>query len=241
MDANLYVGLSGQLALERRLSSIANNVANAGTVGFRAEGTHFESLVSRTVPFQTMFSSAGAQHTNTQSGGLVKTGNPLDVAVQGAGFMAIDTPGGVAYTRDGRMQILPTGDLVSLNGHAILDASGSSLTLDPLAGPVEIGRDGMISQHGRAVGAIGLFNLDLNLPHRRYENSAFMPDAPPEAVVDFARDGVLQGYTEQSNVNPVLEMAHLIRVSRMFEAVASGLEQRDQTLRDAIQALGSRS
>lgn len=241
MDTSVYVGLSGQIALERRLATIANNVANAGTAGFRAEGVHFATVVSATAPFQTSFVTAGSSHVDSRSGGFSKTGNPLDVAIQGSSFMAIQTPQGIGYTRDGRMQMLPTGDLVSLNGHPILDISGSPLTLNPAAGPVEISHDGMIRQDGIALGAIGLFDVDLSKGYSRFENSAFLPQAEPVAVEDFTRNGMVQGFAEESNVNPILEMTRLIAVQRAFEAVNGGMEQRDQTMRDTIQALGARS
>ena len=241
MEAGLSVGLSGQLALERRLSTIANNVANAGTAGFRAEGVHFSAIVSATQPFQTSFATPGAPHVDVQSGGFTKTGNPLDVAIQGQSFMAIETPQGLAYTRDGRMQMLPGGDLVSINGHPVVDASGSPLTADPSAGPIEIGRDGVIRQGGRAVGAIGLFEVDLAKGYSRTENSAFLPLSEPQPVEDFTRNGVVQGFAEESNVNPILEMTRLIAVQRAFEAVSANMEQRDTALRDTIQALGARS
>lgn len=241
MDTSVYVGLSGQVALERRLATIANNVANAGTVGFRGEGVHFASVVSATAPFQTAFATEGLPHADTRSGGFLKTGNPLDVAIQGSAYMAIQTPQGTGYTRDGRMQMLPTGDLVSINGHPVLDASGAPLSVNPSAGAVAISRDGIVRQDGRALGAIGLFDVDLEKGYSRYENSAFMPQAEPVPVEDFTRNGLVQGFVEQSNVNPILEMTRLIAVQRAFEAVNGGMEQRDQTLRDTIQALGARS
>lgn len=241
METSLYAGLSGQAAMEWRLATIANNVANAGTAGFRAEGVHFSSIVSRTSPFLTSFATEGAAHVDPSSGGLVKTGNPLDAAIQGQGFMALQTPQGTVYTRDGRMQMLPTGDLVSLNGHAVLDLSGSPLTLDPSGGPPNISRDGMLFQGGRQIGAIGLFEVDLTKGYARYENSGFAVRAQAVPVEDFARNGFVQGFIEESNVNPILEMTHLIAVQRAFEAISSGMEQRDSTLRDTIQALGARS
>ncbi len=241
METAGYVSLSGQLALERRMTALANNVANAGTTGYRAEGIHFRSLLSSVSRLPTAFSVVGESHVVAESGGLSRTGNPLDVAVQGEGFMAVQTPAGVVYTRDGRMQVLPSGDLVSLNGHPVLDVSGAPLTLDPAAGPPDIGRDGMITQHGRQVGAIGLFSVDLHAPYQRYENSGFIPQQPPEPIVSFATDGVVQGFAENSNVNPVLEMTNLIKVTRAFEALASAMEQNDATQKNAIQTLGARS
>lgn len=240
MDVSAYVGLSGQEALARRLETIANNIANAGTVGFRSEAVSFATVVSKTQPFSTSFAYEGGAHVNLASGGFSKTGNPLDFAIQGSAFLGIATPQGTAYTRDGRMQMLPTGDLVSINGHPILDVSGSPLTADPRGGELVISRDGTIRQDGRAVGAIGLFALDLGKGYRRYENAAFFPSSPPQPVTDFTLNGVVQGFTEESNVNPILEMTRLIEVQRAFEAVSNSLEQRDSSLRDTIQALGAR-
>jgi flagellar basal-body rod protein FlgF len=241
METGFYVGLSGQLAMERRLSTIANNVANAGTAGFRAEGVHFSTIVSRTAPFATAFATEGQAHVDPQAGGLVKTGNSLDVAIQGQGYLSLQTPQGTIYTRDGRMQMLPTGDLVSLNGHAVLDISGSPLTLDPAGGPPDISRDGTLRQNGRAVGTLGLFDADLSKGYARYENSGFLPQSTPQPVEGAAGNGVVQGFIEESNVNPILEITQLIAVQRAFEAMSSNMEQRDSTLRDTIQALGARS
>jgi flagellar basal-body rod protein FlgF len=240
MDVNSHVGLSGQLAQARRLETIANNIANAGTAGFRAEGVSFSTIVSRTQPFDTSFAFEGGSHADTRSGPLTATGNPLDVAIQGEGFLAILTPEGTAYTRDGRMQMLPSGDIVSLGGHPVLDSSGSPLTADPRGGALEIARDGAIRQDGRNIGTLGLFAVDLGQGYRRYENAAFLPAGQPEPLTEFAADGVVQGFTEGSNVNPILELTRLIEVQRAFEAVSSGLEQRDSALRETIQALGAR-
>lgn len=240
MDVPSYVALSGQDALTRRLETLANNIANAGTAGFRGESVSFTTVVSNTYPFATSFAREGGTHLDMSSGGFRKTGNPLDFAIQGTSFLGIATPEGIAYSRDGRMQMLSTGDLVSINGHPILDVSGAPLTADPAAGDLVISRDGTIRQAGRDIGAIGLFVLDLGKGYRRYENSAFLPASPAEPVTDFTMNGVLQGFTEESNVNPVLEMTRLINLQRAFEAVSASLEQRDSALRDTIQALGAR-
>lgn len=241
MQVSSHVSLSGQLALARRLETIANNVANAGTAGFRAEAIDFTAIVSKTQPFATSFAFEGGSHVDLRSGAFTQTGNPLDVAVQGGGFLAIETPQGTAYTRDGRMQMLPTGDLVSLNGHAVLDAGGAPITLDPKGGAAVIGRDGVMRQDGRTMARLGLFSVDLTQGYQRYENAAFLPAGQPEPVEDFTVNGVVQGFSEGSNVNPVLEITRLIAVQRAFEAVSANLDQRDAALRDTIQALGARA
>jgi flagellar basal-body rod protein FlgF len=138
------------------------------------------------------------------------------------------------------MQMLPGGDLVTLNGHPVLDISGSPLSLDPRSADVQISRDGMIRQNGRAIGALGLFNVDFSSGYARYENAAFLPRTPGQPADETAGNGVIQGFVEESNVNPVLAMTQLITVQRIFEAVSAAMEQRDSTLRDTIQALGAR-
>lgn len=240
MDVNAHVALSGQLAQSRRLETIANNVANAGTAGFRAEGISFATVVSKTNPFHTSFAADGASHVDLRSGAFKATGNPLDIAIQGSGFLAIETPEGTAYTRDGRLQLLPTGDIVTLNGHPVLDAAGAPLAGNPRGGAFEISRDGAIRQDGRTVGALGLFEIDLGRGYQRYENAAFLGVAAAEPVQDFAANGVVQGFVEGSNVNPILEMTRLIEVQRAFESVSASLDQQDNALRDTIQALGPR-
>ena len=140
MQTNFSVALSAQVALQRRLESIANNVANAGTVGFRAEEVKFETMLSRAGLDPVSYASAGDTYLSRQSGEFVKTDNPFDVAVEGNAWMSIQTPTGRVYTRDGRMRMTETGELLSLNGHAVLDAGSGPLRLDPNAGPPRIAR-----------------------------------------------------------------------------------------------------
>jgi flagellar basal-body rod protein FlgF len=238
MHAAPHVSLSAQLTLERRLATLAINVSNMNTVGYRATGVSFHEIVSRTGPNPVSFASTGHDYISRTSGALVPTNNPLDVAVQGEGWMAVQTPRGIVYTRDGRMRMQPTGALESLNGHPILDAGGTPILLDPDAGPPTIAADGMISQGGRQLGAIGLFQIDPNAKFERYENSGVIPDKPATPVLDFVRNGVVQGSIENSNVNPIMEMAKLIMISRNFESVTGGTNSAESSLKDAVRILG---
>ena len=238
MQAGLYVNISGQIALNRRLATIANNVANAGTVGYRAEELKFDTMLSMTSKNPTAFSTAGDSFISERSGGLNKTGNPLDVAVQGKGWLAIQTPSGTAYTRDGRMQLLESGELQTLNGYPILDAGNAPILLDPAAGTPKIAHDGMITQNGRKIGAIGLFQVDPSRGYTRFENSAVLPVNAATPVVLFASDGLVQGFVEESNVNPVSEMTNLIMVTRAFDGLQTSIDESEQSLKKAIQVLG---
>ena len=115
--------------------------------------------------------ASGKDYLSRRIGGLVKTDNPLDFAIQGDGWFAIQTPSGVAYTRDGRTRIDDFGALRTLNGDALLDAGGAPILIEGSAGPVTVSADGMISQDGRQIGAIGLFAIDPSANLKRAENS----------------------------------------------------------------------
>src|SRR3954451_6559244 len=106
MQAGLYVGLSAQIALQKRLETLANNVANANTAGFRAEEVRFETLLAQAGDKSVAYAATGDTFLSRKAGALVKTGNPLDIAVSGDGWLAVQGPGGPVYTRDGR----PAGD-----------------------------------------------------------------------------------------------------------------------------------
>jgi flagellar basal-body rod protein FlgF len=239
MQSSLYVALSAQLSLQRRLDTIAHNVANSSTAGFRAEQVKFESLLSNTGADPVAFASAGQSYLSRASGEMVKTDNPLDVAVQGEAWLGISTPAGTVYTRDGRMKMAPTGELQSIDGYGYLDVGGSPIVVDPSQGPVTISRDGMVMQNKRQVGSIGLFQIDERAKLTRFENSGVIPDAAAQPVVDFIKTGVMQGFVERSNVNPVTEMSRLIMVTRTLEAVTMSLNTTESNLQDAVKSLGS--
>ncbi len=241
MQDALYVALSSQVALERRLNTIADNVANAGTVGFRATGVKFEDMVTGIGQKAVSFSSSGDTFMSTQIGALRETGNPFDFAIQGDAWFGIETPAGVVMTRDGRFTMLDTGELVTLQGHPVLDAGGAPIQLDPQNGTPSSGADGGLTQNGQPVGAIGLFNFDPGENFVRYGNSGIVPSGAPEPVIDRNDIGVAQGFLEESNVNPMQEMARLIMVQRAFENVAAAIRGTDRTLSEAITTLGSKT
>jgi flagellar basal-body rod protein FlgF len=239
MESSLYVSLSGQLALQRRLDTIANNVANSTTPGFRAENVTFESIVSQTQRTQVAYSSTGDHTFSQRSGPIVHTNNPLDIAVHGDAYFSVNGANGPVYTRDGRMRVSPQGELENMNGQQVLDAGGGPIQINPNRGAIRISRDGTISQNGDRIGKIGLFAIPATAKLVRSEGAAIVPDTPAEPVVDFVPNGIVQGYIENANVNPVLEMTRLIAVTRAFEAMTAAADQSDRKLTDAIKALGT--
>jgi len=241
MQSNFYVGLSAQTSLLRRLETIANNVANATTAGYRAEEVRFEQLLSGSPTDPVAYASPGKSYLSRASGEIVRTDNLFDVAVEGDAWLAIQTPSGTVYTRDGRLRMTDTGELQTLNGYAILDAGNSPMRLDPNAGPPRISRDGTVTQANRQIGAIGLFKIDDKANLTRAENSGVVPDRAATPVVEFTKTGMQQGYVERANINPVMEISRLIMVSRAFEAVTASLKDSENSQTDAIRTLGATS
>ncbi|MCX2697485.1 flagellar basal-body rod protein FlgF [Ochrobactrum chromiisoli] len=238
---SIYVGLSSLVTLERRMDAIAHNVANVSTVGFRGEGTKFESIVSDKASNGVSFASAGKSYIRTEAGPLIKTDNPLDVAVKGDVWMAVSTPQGQVYTRDGRMKMMMTGDLVSVMGNAVLDAGGAPIVLDPNGGAPKISSDGAIYQNGAQIGAIGLYSIPEDAELKYAGNSGVVSNKPAVPIVDNNNVGLVQGMIEGSNVDAMTEMTRLISVSRAFEQVNNLLTQQESTVAEAIRTLGSKN
>jgi len=238
MQNSLYVSLSAQISLERRLETIANNVANANTPGFRVDGVTFATALAKAGTANVSYVEEGDGFISQQSGAIIQTGNPLDVAIQGDGWFGVQSGGRTVYTRDGRLQMNETGGLVSVTGAPVLDAAGAPIQLDPGAGPPTISHDGMITQGGRQLGAIGLFELDPNAKLTRAGTSGFTSDKGAQPVLNFKANGVVQGAIEGANVDPVREMTRLIQVTRTFDGVTNGVAQTENSLQDAIKTLG---
>jgi flagellar basal-body rod protein FlgF len=237
MQSNIYVALSAQMSLQRRLDTLANNVANVNTVGFRGEEVSFEELVSPSKSDPVSFVSKGDNHISTKTGEVTQTGNSLDVAIRGDAWLAIQTPSGVAYTRDGRMQMTKEGVLTTLEGYPILDAGGTPMQLNPNDPPPTINKAGTIEQAGNNLGALGLYRMPQGAKLSRAEGVAVTSDVPPVAELDFLHNGVLQGYVEKANVNPILEMTHLITIQRNFQAVSTMLSDTESSLTDSLKTL----
>jgi flagellar basal-body rod protein FlgF len=238
MQTGVYVSLSAQMALQKRMETIAHNVANASTAGFRAEEVRFEQILSEAGAEPIAFASTGDTYISRRAGPLMRTGGAFDVAVKGEGWFAISTPQGQAYTRDGRMMMTPAGDLRTINGYAVLDVGGAAIQLDPSGGAPTIAADGAITQNGRRTGVIGLFSIDPRAQLRRFENSGVFPSIQPEPVLEFSSNGVAQGYVEGANINPVSEISKLILISRTFDAVATALGAAENTQQEGIRTLG---
>lgn len=238
MQDGMTVSLTGQVAMEQRLTSLANNVANSRTVGFRATQITFDEVLKTVDDERISMVSKGAEIISSRAGGLESTGNALDLAISGDAWFQVQADGANVMTRDGRFKIDNQGALVTLSGDAVLDAGGAPIQLNPAAGSVDIAGDGVIMQGGNVVGGIGLFSFEPGADFERYGPSGFRANETTEVLVDQSTAGVMQGYVEQSNVNPIQEITRLITVQRSFEQSVALSEKGDQSLTQLIQAFG---
>lgn len=241
VQSGLYVSLSSQIALERRLTTIADNMANVNTVGFRSTNVKFDQVMSNTqneLGSKVAFVSQGNDYLSEKHGDMLNTGNPLDFAVKGDAYFMIKTPVGNVLTRDGRFTLSETGQLLSTRGYEVLDAGGGPIQVRRDGGPLSVGADGNIHQDGKQVASVGLYTADLSQGFVRYENSGIIATQTPQAAVDRADIGVMQGYVEQSNVNGIGEMTDLIQVNRAFENITALMKDSENSLQEAIKTLG---
>ncbi|WP_117190964.1 flagellar basal-body rod protein FlgF [Rhizobium terrae] len=241
MQSGLYVGISSQIALERRLNTIADNIANMNTVGFRSTEVKFDEVLSKTqndINAKVAFVTQGNDYLSTRTGQLQQTGNPLDFAIKGDAWFAIETPAGQVLTRDGRFTMDETGQLRSIRGFPVLDAGGAQIQLNREGGPPTVGADGILRQDGNQVATLGLFTADISKGFNRYENEGVIPVDNPQPVVESFENAIAQGYIEQSNVNGIGEMTQLIQVNRAFESISALMKDSESSLDDAIKTLG---
>jgi flagellar basal-body rod protein FlgF len=241
MQSGLYVSLSSQMALERRLDTIADNLANVNTTGFRGTEVKFNQMLGDTdnkINAKISYVSQGNDYLSGNNGELSHTGNMMDFAVKGDAWFQLDTPAGKVLTKDGRFTLTDTGELVSIRGYPVLDAGGGAIQLDRTGGEPKVGSDGMIYQDGKQAGSIGLFEADISKGYLRYENSGVMPTETPRPVTDRFNVGVQQGYLENSNVNAMHEITQLIEVNRAFESMTSLTKDSESSFDEAIKTLG---
>jgi flagellar basal-body rod protein FlgF len=248
MQNALLIGLSRQVALGRELDVVANNIANLNTTGFKADGAVFEEYLGPTARAgngsdnRVSFVRDRATWTDMSQGSIERTGNPLDVAIDGAGFLAVQTPNGERYTRNGALQINANGELVTGEGYQVLGDSGP-ITFQPTDRAINISKDGTISvQEGETVktesqrGKLRMVYFQNPKLLQKAGSGTFMapPNVSPNAE---GQSNFVQGAIEKSNVRSVIEMTRMIEVTRSYTQVASMLAQQSDLQHTAIDKL----
>jgi len=237
MENATYTALTRQSGLMQEMRVVANNIANLSTTGFRTEGVIFAEHVKGLGPGDPSLSMATAsvRQTLLDQGTLTQTGGAFDLAIEGEGFFLIETPNGERLTRAGSFTPNQDGDLVTPDGSRVLDAGGAPVFVPQGAGPVAIAPDGTISAGGQPVGQVGLVMPSDLLGMIRENGVRFRAEGGFEPAL---QGRVVQGYLEESNVDPVLQVSRMIEVQRSYELGQSFLDKEDERIRGAIRALG---
>lgn len=238
MELSLHVATAAQKNLREQLNVVANNIANSQTVGFRAEIVDFKSLVSQSAENGVHFPDVANLQPSIMQGALSETGNPLDIAITGDGWFAIDTPAGTAYTRDGRFMMTNLGELQTLEGYQVLDAGGAPIQVENATQAPEILQDGRILSNGNLVGNIGIYQIDPENFISRFSNSAFVASVPGVPIEIGDATLLNQGYIEGSNVSAVHELTNLIAISKSYESVSNLIGKVDDALSRSVRELG---
>ncbi|MFV0512272.1 MAG: flagellar hook-basal body complex protein [Jhaorihella sp.] len=234
METTGYATLSRQSGLVREMRLVANNIANAATTGYRQEGLVFSEFI-RTASGQPSLSMAGARIGNTsmQQGALSRTGGAFDLAIEGDGFFVVETAAGIRLTRAGSFSPNAEGELVTMNGHRVLDTGGAAVFVPPDAADLSVAADGTISTAGRAIGQIGLVLPSGHSALVREDGVMFRADGTEPAP----QARIVQGFLEGSNVNAIDQVARMVEIQRAYELGQSFLETEDQRIRDAVRTL----
>ncbi|MDB5601009.1 MAG: flagellar basal body rod protein [Xanthobacteraceae bacterium] len=251
MENSLLIGLSKQMALAREMDVVSNNVANINTTGFKADGAVFQEFlmpVARANNFQGPDRRLSYVHDRAtfhdfSPGAMQTTGNPLDVAIDGKGFMAVQTARGERYTRNGAFQISAAGELVTSEGDRVL-GTGGPILFQSGDRDINIAADGSITvregANANADSPRGKLRLVAFAQEYRLEKDGSSMFNAPQGVQQQAAGQdvkVSQGVIEKSNVKSVLEMSRLIDVTRSYTQIATMLQSESDLRKAAIDRL----
>ncbi len=246
MENVAYIGLSRLTAMRRQLDIVANNIANMNSPAFKSEKLMFQEYVMRSserigmkqdnIAFVRDYGTA----RNMAEGEFEVTGNSLDIAIAGQGYLAVDTPVGPRYTRNGRLKIDQQGQLVDANGYPLLDDQGQRMQINANRGEISIAHDGTISMVDQNIttnlGRLSLVTFanpqELTMTGRGLY-AAPEDQAPLPAVDVTLRQGVIEG----SNVQPVVELTALVELNRAYDSTQQMVQSDNERQRKAIERL----
>ena len=259
MQDAMFSGLFAALTSEHRMAIISNNLANVNTVGYKADTLAFrdtmihfahdfireplENLRSRPLfpeAQQRARVRLAVEKTVFVQGGMKYTGNPLDIAIAGDGFFRIQTPHGDFLSRNGAFCQNADGTLVTKQGWPVLGAGGP-IQIPQGTRSVQVNSEGRVFADGEEVGQFEMVGLDRPEGLEKVGANLFrLRPGSTAQETDPRQDGSLfnQGYLEDANVNPVLEMVNMIEVHRAFEAMQKIMQTSDSVDREAITKVG---
>lgn len=242
MDSGYYAACAAMVSRTDALDTIANNLANVSTPGFRASHNVFHSLLLTSGGSQLSALNQDANdygvlsgtELDTSQGALVKTGNELDLATEGPGYFQVQTAGGVVYTRGGNFRVSPAGQLVTTAGDPVLGDNSRPIAIN--GQPVEISADGTITINGAIAGHLSQVEFAAGVQLQSAGGGYYT--APAGSAAPATQSSVRQGMLEGSNVNPINSMMELIEAQRDLETMRHALTMFDSDVnKTAVQEL----
>lgn len=238
MDNASYVALTRQSGLMKELNSIANNMANSDTVGFKREGAIFSEYISAAqrggqpgdARESLSMGRLSAHASDMMPGSMRSTGGDLDAAIDGEGFFLVDVNGQTELTRAGHFLVNADGLLINPDGNAVLDTAEGQIQIPAEASRISIGFDGVLSADGVELGRLGVVTAEPNTLSRTGSNNWLAR----EGFQPLEESKVVQGFLEDSNVEPVSEIARMIEVQRHYDAGQKLLEMEDDRIKQVI-------
>ena len=231
-----YIALSRQMTLRREMDVIANNMANLNTPAFKNQSMLFvEFLETSDSGEKTSFVQDIALVRNLTEGQMTATQNPLDLAISGEGYFAVETPVGPRYTRNGVFQLNADGELVTSSGQRVLGEGGGPIALPPNSAKVEITRDGTVSTEQGPAGRLRLVRFEDEQAMVKLADGLYDADGQDPLPVEDAE--VVQGMIEGSNVQGIIELTKMIETVRHYSATGKMVNDEHERLRRAIQSL----
>lgn len=244
MENAPLIGLSRQMALRRQMNVVANNIANINTFGFKAEKVLFEDYVMPQASAESFPSADRDLHYTEdwatlhdfKSGAIDLTGGEYDVALEGPGFLTVETANGPAYTRNGALHLDATGTLVTVDGDPVL-SEGGTITFASNETDIRIGPDGAVMTSTGAKGRLAVVEFEDPQSLTHLGNSLYQATQgdPGQSAVE---TNVHHGAIERSNVSGIAETAEMIRINRAYQTVSQIIKKHDEMREDAIRRLG---
>ena len=235
MENSVYIGLSKQVVLRENMSIIAQNVANLNTPGYRGQNMLFSEYVEdpRYMKEDISMVLDYGQYQMTDPGSLKETGNPLDIALVGNGFLGIQTPNGVQYTRAGNLTLDAEGILRNARGMAVASDGGGDIIFRAMPKKFPLIKRSCFNRR-RQIGQLMIAEFDNYQELNPAGNGLYETTAAP---IPATKTTVLQGRIEGSNVQAVVEMTRMIDVSREYQAVQNMMQSEHERLRSSAQRL----
>jgi flagellar basal-body rod protein FlgF len=241
MDTATYVATSRLVAQQRAMDVLGDNIANAGTPGFKAERVLFSDWLARQQDTQAprggrtiAYTQDRATYRELEPGSLSHTGNPLDIAITGDGFFTVGTAQGPRLTRAGRFGLMPDGTVADGAGNALLDTNGKPLQIAQADTRITIAGDGTVSSENGQIGKIGIVKP---ADPRRLQAEGGRLARADTPTTPIAAPKIVQGAVEESNVQPITEMTRMMTGLREFQFVSQfvqGESDRQQSAIDKI-------